>query len=315
LTVGTAAAALFAVFTGFNDAGALVGIGLRALGMRLLPAVTLLVAAVVTVPLIVGAGVASTLTGRLVSFGDDHVPLLIGITAAIAVTVALAARGLPTSLTLALIGGISGAGIGAHAAVDWWVVGTVLALAAAAPLVGTAGALLLIRLVAHHPARNGAGVRLRRLHLAGFAACCLAYGANDGQKMLAVFAAVSAVSPQGLVGSVGTQVAIAVCFVTGALLGMRRLAASIGGGLASSAQDAVVATELAGATVVFATAALGAPVSMTQSLSGAMIGTGLARRARRVRWRSVLRLGAAWLLTLPSALAVATAATVVAARC
>ncbi|MFD0821323.1 inorganic phosphate transporter, partial [Micromonospora zhanjiangensis] len=65
--------------------------------------------------------------------------------------------------------------------------------------------------------------------------------------------------------------------------------------------DAVVVSELSGAGVVLGTAVLGAPVSMTQSLSGAMVGTGLSRRSRKVRWRGVIRLGRAWLLTLPAA--------------
>ncbi len=304
-----AAALLFAVFTGFNDAGAIVGIGLRAVGLRAATAVALLTAAVATAPALLGTAVASTLTGRLVSFGTDRSPLLIGIAAAVAVTVTLALRGLPTSLSLALIGGISGAGIGAGAGVDWVVVGVVLGLAALAPFAGALGALLLTRLVGRLPNPEGAGRRLHWLHVAAFAACCVAYGANDGQKMLAVFAAVHGLAPAGLAGSLSTQALLAACFAAGAVAGVRRLAGAIGGGLASAARDAVVVTELSGASVVLATAALGAPVSMTQSLSGAMVGTGLARRARRVRWRSVLRLGAAWLLTLPSALGVAAAAT------
>lgn len=304
-----AAALLFAVFTGFNDAGAIVGIGLRAVGLRAAVAVALLTAAVATAPAILGTAVADTLTGRLVSFGSDRSPLLIGIAAAVAVTVTLALRGLPTSLSLALIGGISGAGIGAGAGVDWVVVGVVLGLAALAPFAGALGALLLTRLVGRLPNPEGAGRRLHWLHVAAFGACCVAYGANDGQKMLAVYAAVHGLAPAGLAGSVTTQALIAACFAAGAVAGVRRLAGSIGGGLASAARDAVVVTELSGAGVVLGTAALGAPVSMTQSLSGAMVGTGLARRARRVRWRSVLRLGAAWLLTLPSALTVAAVAT------
>ncbi|GAA2396202.1 hypothetical protein Cme02nite_64930 [Catellatospora methionotrophica] len=306
--VAALAAALFVLFTGFNDAGALVGIGLRARGLRPGAALVMLTVAVVAVPAVLGAAVATTLTTRLVSFGSDRTPLLVGIAVAVAVTVALAARRLPTSLTLALIGGISGAGIAARADVDWVVIGTVLVMAALAPFVGGFAALLLSRLVARTPAPRGAGRRLRWLHIAGFAACCVAYGANDGQKMLAVYAAVHATSPQSYATALWPQVVIGGCFLTGALLGVRRLAASIGGGLASAQQDAVVVTEMSGAAVVLGTAALGAPVSMTQSLSGAMIGTGLARKTRRVRWRSVLRLGAAWLLTLPTALVAAAAA-------
>ena len=65
--------------------------------------------------------------------------------------------------------------------------------------------------------------------------------------MLAVFAAVQAAAPADLAASASTQALIAACFLIGALCGVRRLAASIGGGLASSARDSVVVTELSGA--------------------------------------------------------------------
>ncbi len=305
--VGAVAAGLFAVFTGFNDAGALIGIGLRGpRGPRPAAALGALTLAVVLVPVIVGTAVATTFSMRLVSFGDDQAPLLAGIGAAVAVTVTLASCRLPTSLTLALIGGVAGAGLGARADVDWAVVAAVLVTAAAAPVIGGFAARALARLVGALPAPHGAGRRLRRLHLVAFAATCAAYGAGDGQKILAVYATLFATTPGA--ASPLAQLLLGACFLVGAALGLRRLAASIGGGLAAAGTGAIVVTEASGAAVVLGTAALGAPVSMTQSLSGAMVGAGLANGTRRVRWRSVLRLGTAWLLTLPAALACAAAA-------
>lgn len=300
------AAGLFAAFTGFNDAGALVGIGLRVRGIRPVVALSVLVAAVVVAPLAAGTAVATTLNERLVSFGSDlRWPLLLGILTAVLVTGVLAFCRLPTSLTLALIGGISGAGLGTGAEVDWTVVGLVLLAAAAAPFVGAFAALLVCRVLAALPAPEGAGRRLHRLHVGAYLASCLAYGANDGQKMIAVYAALHGGGVPAYATSPTALALVAGCFLLGAVFGLPRLAASIGGGLAASRTDTVVVTEATGAGVVFGTALLGAPVSMTQSLSGAMIGTGLVRRSRRVRWRAVLRIGMAWLLTLPTALAVA----------
>ncbi|GAA2575230.1 hypothetical protein GCM10010399_00810 [Dactylosporangium fulvum] len=308
-------AALFAVFTGFNDAGVLVGIGVGAPGLRPSGALALLTTAVLAAPLLVGTAVATTLDGRLVPPGApgpaSRAQILAGIGAAVAVTVLLAARRLPTSLTLALIGGIAGAGTGGGLvggggdAVNWAVVGGVLAAAAAAPLVGALVALVAARVVATLPPSSaersgGAAGRLRRLHLGGFAAACVAYGANDGQKMLAVYAVLLGGGPDRYARSPAAPALIAACFMAGGLLGVRRLGGA-GGGLVATRQDGVVVTELSSAGVVLGTAAVGAPVSMTQSMSGALIGAGLSRGARRVRWRKVLRLSQAWLLTLPAA--------------
>ncbi|MEV1246647.1 anion permease [Nonomuraea sp. NPDC050022] len=295
--------ALFALFTGYNDAGAVIGLGLRARGLRPLTALLLLALAVVAAPLAVGTAVAATLSTRLVSFEGGRAPLLAAIAAAVLVTVVLATCRLPTSLTLALIGGVSGAGLGAGASVDWSLVATVLATAAVAPFAGALTARAVTWLVGVVPAGKGAGERLRRMHVTAFAATCVAYGANDGQKLLAVYAAVHAVPADRAATSITAQALLVGCFLAGAVLGLRRLAASIGGGLAAADTSAIVVTETSGAAVVLGTALIGAPVSMTQSLSGAMIGTGLARGTRRVRWRAVLHLGTAWLLTLPMALA------------
>jgi inorganic phosphate transporter, PiT family len=57
----------------------------------------------------------------------------------VVVTWSLAARGLPTSLTLAVVGAIAGAGVGASLPVTWGTVGGVLLLAALAPLGGGLG--------------------------------------------------------------------------------------------------------------------------------------------------------------------------------
>jgi inorganic phosphate transporter, PiT family len=300
-----ALAAVFALFTGFNDAGTLIGLGLRLglPGLRPGVAVLLLTACVAAAPVLLGTAVAATLGERLVGFDGDSLPVAAGVIAAVLVTAVLAARGLPTSLTLALIGGIAGAGLGADLAVDWKVVGAVLVAAALAPCIGGIVALGLSRIVGLLPAPEGAGLRLRRLHAGALGVTCLAYGVNDGQKMLAVYAAVQGGAVARYSGSPLAIATISGCFLIGALAGLPRLAGALAGGLSTGRADTAVITELSGATVVIGTAAAGAPVSMTQSLSGAMVGAGLSRRARKVRWPAVLRLGSAWMLTLPTAFA------------
>ncbi|MEU9836529.1 inorganic phosphate transporter [Streptosporangium sp. NPDC048047] len=296
-------ASIFAVFTGFNDAGTQVGLGSRVRGLPPLAALALLAAAVAASPLIVGTAVAATLDGGLVTYpgGDGRTGLLVGLVTAVAVTAGLGWRGLPTSLTLALVGGIAGAGTGGGGDVSWTVVASVLAAAAAAPLAGALIAGPACRLVRSLPHVGVAGTRLRWLHTAAFGAGCLAYGANDGQKILAVYLAVHGGASPDAAGLAPVLPLLAVCFLAGGLAGIPRLASGLGGTLTPARTDALVATELTGAGVVLGTAALGAPVSMTQSLAGALIGTGLAGGTRRVRWRGVLALGRAWLFTLPLA--------------
>jgi inorganic phosphate transporter, PiT family len=58
-------------------------------------------------------------------------------------------------------------------------------------------------------------------------------------------------------------------------------------------------TRYTGRHVVLATGAVGSPVSMTQAVSGALVGT--ASTGARVRWREAARLVGAWAATLPAA--------------
>lgn len=299
--VGSALA--FSVVNGINDGGTLVVMGLKIRSVRLWAAVTLLAGAVVVVPLLLGTRVATTLASRLVPFTGDggRLAVLAAIVAGTAVTFGFARRGLPTSLTLALIGGIAGAGLGSGLPVAWTTVLVVLAVAAAAPVVGAGGAFLLSRLVGTLPVRSSAQRNIRVLHVLAFGLECLAYAANDGQKILAVHA-VAVGRHQGPVVIPPAHLAVlGLLFALGVVVGMPRLVSTVGEGILSVRPLQAVVAELSAAAAVIATAALGAPVSMTQAVAAGLIGAGASQGYRRVRWRAALSIVLAWMLTLPAA--------------
>jgi inorganic phosphate transporter, PiT family len=60
-----------------------------------------------------------------------------------------------------------------------------------------------------------------------------------------------------------------------------------------------VAAETAGAITLYATQALGIPVSTTHTITGSIIGVGLSKRLSAVRWGVTINLLWAWLLTIP----------------
>lgn len=305
----------FAFVNGLNDGGALLSVGLDVRTLRPLTSLLLLTAAVVAAPLVVGTAVATTLTSRLVAFdaADGPAALLVAVVAAVAVTWVLAARGLPTSLTLAVVGAIAGAGVGAALPVSWGTVVSVLVLAAVAPLAGLGLAWLLARVAGAWPSSGSVDHRTQRWHVGAFGLQCLAYGANDGQKMLAVFAVAAGTATADGVPVVGWQLAVVGgAFLLGAAVGLPRVAPTLRNGVAAVHPHEAVLSELSSGTVVLATGALGSPVSMTQAVSGGLIGAGVTRSYARVRWGQVLRLALAWVVTLPAAFVVAGAAAAVA---
>ena len=299
----------FAFVNGFNDGGALLVVGLRVRSVRPLGSLVVLAAAVVLTPLIVGTAVATTLVARLVDLEGEQgsLALLIAVVVSVAVSYGLARRGLPTSLTLALVGSIAGAGVGAGLAVSWVTVTVVLALAAAAPTAGLVLGWLLTKGVATLPAAKPLRGRIRLWQGVGFFLLCLAYGANDGQKMLAV-AAVTFTSVHGVVEpTIGVLLLIGVIFFVGSAAGLPRFVRTLGGGVAPLQPTDAVISQFSAASVVLSTAALGAPVSMTQSISGTLVGVALPRGPGSVRWPAAMQIGVAWLVTLPLSLGLAAA--------
>lgn len=300
-------AAGFAFVNGMNDGGSVTSTGVKLPGLAPLTAIAMLSVAVMAVPLVLTTAVATTLASRLVAFDGGSAPAIsIAVLVAVGLVLGLSRWGLPTSLTLAVVGAITGAGLGAGLAVSWRWVAWVLALAAAAPLVGAllaqATTWLLQRLNPRVPAR----LSLRRAHQVSFSLQCLAYGINDGQKILAVFALALALPTTPVELPIGLLLLVGACYAVGSVVGLRRYAGTLSGGIMIVRPlNAVVAEFAAGVSVTVA-GVLGAPVSMTQAVAGGLIGSGAQESVRRIRWNRAGMIAIAWVVTLPLAMLAAT---------
>lgn len=302
-------AAVFAVVTGANDGGSLLAAGLKLVSMRVAAAGVVVVAFVAAGPLVFGTRVATTFAHHLVAFSGSHAQaaLLVAVLAAIVVAATLTVGGLPTSLTLAVIGAIAGSGFGYGLPVSWRSTGLVLAVGMAAPLAGAGLAYAIGRLLWVVPVRASAARVLRRWHRVAFGLQCLAYSVNDGQKMLAVFALAAGATAGSVAAASWHLLAIAGLFALGMLLGLPRIARSLDSGVLAVRASHVVAAELAAAGAVLGTAAAGLPVSMTQALAGGLVGAGVSEGYGRVRWDAAGRILLAWIFTLPASFALGAA--------
>jgi PiT family inorganic phosphate transporter len=271
--------------------------------------ITILVAMVALGPLLVGTAVATTLAHRLVSFGgeDGRVALLAAVVTALVVVFVLTRRGTPTSLTLALTGGIVGAGLGAGLPVQWPTVAKVLVIGVAAPLLSIPAGWLLYEVMRGPVGRFVARRAISETQYVGYLMQCLAYSANDAQKMVAIVAIGSAAQLDPVTATVHTQLAIAALFGAGILLTVRVMASRVGEGVMYIRTPHFIATSIGSSCVVLATAALGVPVSSTQAATGAAVGSGIATSPFSVRWKEVSRIGSAWAVTLPLSIGLAAA--------
>jgi PiT family inorganic phosphate transporter len=295
---------VFVVLTGANDGGALLAMGAKLPGRGTWQNALILVLFVSIAPALMTTVVAQTFVTRLVPLDDSGGArmMMIGVSAAMAVVAVLTASGLPTSLTLAVIGGLVGASAGSDRDVDLHVVAWVLAAGFAAPLLGAALGAALVRLLARWAPKTAAATRtVGIVHLVAFHIQCLAYALNDGQKMLAV-AAVAAGVTVGHTAAWQLALPIGVGYLAGLVLGLPKLVQSLNHSVFQVRPEHAVSAEMAAGSAVLGAAALGAPVSMTQALTGGIVGAGAGINGLgRIRWRAALRLGCAWLLTLPTA--------------
>ncbi|MFI6393849.1 anion permease [Nonomuraea sp. NPDC050540] len=286
-------AGLFAIVSGMNDGGAILATGLKLPTVRPATGILTLVAMVALIPLATHQ-VALTFVNRLATFHDPggRYAMTIAVICSLTVVLVLSAKGRPTSLTLAIVGGLTGAGLGWGLPVSAGSVALVLGFGMAAPVVGAlvawAVTLLLLRLANAHS--------LPSRHRVAFIVQCVAYAANDGQKMLAVFIIAGGTPDLDL----GTTALTAALFGLGALYGLPKAGRLLSREIIVSRPLHGVAAELAAGGTVIASAAAGMPVSMTQVVAGALIGAGMTGGGGRVRWYAAVKIATAWLLTLPA---------------
>lgn len=303
----------FVFVCGVNDGGALLALAVRHRTVPPYGVLALLLVAVATGPALFGLAVARTFTGRLVDPADPRGPAVVlgGVAVSLVLVLVLTWRGVPTSITLAVLGGLAGVAAGFGVTPAWATLGLVLLVGAAAPLVGAGLGFLLGMAVRRLPTFSRLPTALRLAHLAAFSGQSLAYAANDGQKMFAVAGVAVAVSH----GAQGmwwpgwpVLVALTLTFGLGAVTSLRRIARGATFGLLQPRPWCLVSAEVAAATAVMGSAGAGIPVSMTQSMAAGLVGAGATQGFRRVRWQFAVPVLTAWLVTLPAGLAVGFAA-------
>ena len=226
-------------------------------------------------------------------------------------------RGIPSSSSHALIGGLLGAGL-CHAgpkAIVWGGVTKTTAAIVLSPVLGLVVSMLLVLVTAWLFARTSAAAAetvFKRLHLVSAAAYSLGHGANDAQKTMGIIAVL--LYSQGFGGHdhafhvpgwvvLGCYMAMGL----GTLSGGWKIIETMGSRITRLDQHNGFCASAAGSIMLFVASAFGIPVSTTHTITGCVVGVGAARRASAVRWNVAQRIVVAWLITLPASAAVAAA--------
>ncbi len=236
--------------------------------------------------------------------------------------------GIPSSSSHTLIGGFAGAAI-AHAGfgiVNLQVIEKVAIFIVVAPLVGMVMAFLISAIIQWscryaHPGK--AEKWFKKGQLVSSALFSLGHGGNDAQKVIGLIGAAVLVylNTSGLTindvpswlqvtfQEVHGKKALSVphwipiaCYTSiaiGTMSGGWRIVKTMGTKITKVTPIEGVAAETAGAITLFMTEYLKIPVSTTHTITGSIIGVGLAKRTSAVRWGVTVNLLWAWLLTIP----------------
>ena len=222
-------------------------------------------------------------------------------------------KGIPSSSSHALVGGIVGAGRAASGlgTIRWTGLGKTLAFIPLAPLLGMTAAMLVMLLsswLALKASNRGAEGVFRSMHLVSSAAYSLGHGLNDAQKTMGIIT-VLLFSTGYLHGDFHVPHWVAIsCYIAiglGTMTGGWKIIETMGSRITKLSQHQGFAASTGGSALLFGASYFGIPVSTTHTITGAVIGAGVARRASAVRWGVAQNVVMAWLITIPCSGAVA----------
>ncbi len=218
-------------------------------------------------------------------------------------------KGIPSSSSHTLIGGFGGAALAnAHwdfSAIKMEKISPVLYFIILAPVIGMIISYFT-SVITMNICKNASPKKVdkifRRLQLLSSAAFSLGHGGNDAQKVMGIIGA-AMVSEQlipdldGLPEWVPLSCYLAIGF--GTMFGGWKIVKTMGQKVTKLNPFEGFSAETAGAVTLFATGAMGIPVSTTHTITGSIIGVGMIKRVSAVRWGVTIQLLWAWILTIP----------------
>lgn len=318
LWVTIAVAVAFDFTNGFHDTANAIAtsISTRALSPQAavaLAAVFNLIGAIVTVAFF-QAKVSNTIASTL-AIKPGLVVVMSALIGAITWNLLTWYRGLPSSSTHALIGGLCGAGIAAAHGFDgvkWSALGKQVASLVISPPLGFVAAglfaiVLLFVIYRFHWRPAPVNRSLRSLQIVTAAFLSYSHGANDAQKTMAAItlALVAAGDLPKFEVPIWVVVLSAAAIGFGTYAGGWRIIRTLGWSILKLEPATALSAQFMGATVIQGATLIGLPVSTTHVITGSVMGVGAARSLAAVRWGVGASIVIAWFVTIPASAIIA----------
>jgi inorganic phosphate transporter, PiT family len=312
---------IFEYTNGFHDAANIIATVIASRAMTPVQSVLLVASFEFLGPLLAGTAVADTI-GKLVTLDDlDRVAaltiVLCGLLGAIAWNLLTWWRGIPSSSSHAMVGGMSGVVVVAAGSghVAWGVtdlmhghlegVVKVVAALVISPIIGflvgfVLHKIMLALLRGAHPSINR---DLRHLQFVTSAGLAFSHGANDAQKSMGILTLVLVLG--GFIPTFAVPFwVILVCSLAitlGILSGGWQIVRTLGFSIYKIRPLHALDSQMTAASVIFSSSLFGAPVSTTHVVASSIMGIGASERPKAVRWSKAFEIVTTWLITMPGA--------------
>jgi len=312
---------LFDYTNGFHDAANIIATVIASRAMQPMQAVLVVGLFEFLGPLLGGTAVANTI-GKFIDLSDvaavmSLTILVSGLTGAILWNLITWAKGIPSSSSHALVGGLIGAVLMAVDAshVAWGFeallrhgeltgVTKVLLALILSPILGFWVGFAIHRFFSmlFRAASPRINRPLRWSQYVTAAGLAFSHGANDAQKSMGILTLVLLLGgfiPEFKV-PFWVMLACAIALTLGILSGGWRIVRTLGFAIYKVRPLHALNSQLTSASVILSASLVGAPVSTTHIVASSILGIGASERPRAVRWSKAFEIVSTWVITIPA---------------
>lgn len=261
--------------------------------------------------------VAKTVGGGIVNpavIGGEHGAYLIlaAMLASIIWEIYTVLEGLPVSGSHALIGGLIGSAVAIYGVKVIVLKGvlTILIAMLISPVLGVLFGMAVLK-INYTIAKRLKPVKVNKLYavvqIITSSIMSLMHGQNDAQKVMGVITLLLFVggcfgpgSFQNVHVPIWVMLACAFSMALGTSVGGRAVIKTLGSRLSHLKPIEGASAELSASVILELASSLGVPVSTTHTITGSIVGVGVQKRMKAVKWGTGLKIIYAWVFTLPT---------------
>ena len=268
----------------------------------------LMAAALNFIGALVSTGVAKTIGGDIIKSPDliNQEVILAALISAILWNLLTWKMGIPSSSSHTLIGGLIGAAV-MHQGIDILKMSGIIRIIASlilSPLIALGGGsviMIMLLWIFRKMSPSFLNEKFLKAQIVSAAMMAFSHGANDAQKAMGIITL--ALLSGGYITTMDVpfwvKVSAALAMGCGTAVGGWKIIRTMGGKIFKLEPISGFAADLNSSLVIFAATLLHLPVSTTHVVSGSIMGVGVAKRVKAVRWGTAQQMLMAWVLTIP----------------